>query len=48
MSVLSKYDYAILVKNYKTKFVNNGRVEDVKALYFEQDVGSIPELRIYK
>ena len=48
MSVLSKYDYAILVKNYKTKFINNGRVEDAKALFFEQDVDSVPELRIYR
>lgn len=48
MSVLSKYDYAILVKNDKTKFINNGRVEDAKALFFEQDVNIVPELRIYR
>lgn len=48
ISILSKYDYAILVTDCKTKFVNKGRVENARALFFEQDVGSVPELRIYK
>ena len=48
MSILSKYDYAILVTGCNTKFVNNGRVEHVKALYFENQPDYIPELKIYK
>lgn len=47
--LLKEYDYAILVKDYKTKLWNDGRFENkVRNLHFEHYISEIPTLIIEK
>lgn len=48
--LLKKYDYAILVKNYKTQLWNDGRFENkVRQISFDSNEnGYLPELTIWK
>ena len=46
---LKNYDYAILVKNYHTRLINNGREEKgVTEISFSAEVDSVPELTMIK
>jgi predicted nuclease with TOPRIM domain len=46
---LKEYDYAILVKNYKTTVYNNGRIDKrIRCIEFETRPEDIPELKIIK
>lgn len=48
-AILSKYDYAILVKNYCTTLINNGRKEEgLTEIGFSAEYGSVPELTMIK
>lgn len=47
--LLKNYDYAILVKDYKTKLWNDDRFENkVRNLQFEHFVSEMPRLKIDK
>ena len=46
---LKNFDYAILVKNYHTRLINNGREEKgVTEIGFNAETGYVPELTIVK
>ena len=46
---LKNFDYAILVKNYHTRLINNGREEKgVTEIGFNAEAGYVPELTIVK
>jgi hypothetical protein len=48
-SILSQYDYAILVKNYCATLINNGRKEEgLTEIGFSAEYGSVPELTMIK
>lgn len=48
-SILSQYDYAILVKDGKAKLINDGREEKkVRSIYFESEPRTIPGIKIVK
>lgn len=45
----SQYDYAILVKNYKSEIFNNGILEDkVKSILYRENFGEVPFFEIVK
>ena len=45
----SQYDYAILVKNYKSEIFNNGIAEDkVKSILYRERFGEVPFFEIVK